>query len=440
MRKRTGARPWVLAALLLTGCAGGAGSGSVPGAAPPVPPVASKPSAGGKASNDDWSTFAHDLARTGHEAQATGIGVQNVGSLKLRWQAAVGASVIASPLVAGGSVYVAGMDGTVRSYDTTAGALNWQTAIGGPIRMTPTIIDGLLFAGTHETISTFAAIDIATGAVRWQVSLPYPLRSEPVVAGGVVYMGAAGGDPQQCAQGGVFALDEHTGALLWWWRVAPAAGQGGSVWSPLSFDGAHLFFGTGNTCVAGIQTANSVVALNLNGSLDWSLNSQNPVSDDDIGGGAMLYRGNVFVTGKNTQLYDIGQANGNLLWSRAQGGIDGFGGIGTPATDGTCLIASAGALTDPTQNPFPGGALQAYDFAGNKLWSVQSQTEYFGYAAINNGVAYATLDQSVVALDERSGARLWSYVSPGAFYASPVVVPSGLYAVDKSGNLSAFGL
>jgi outer membrane protein assembly factor BamB len=78
------------------------------------------------------------------------------------------------------------------------------------------------------------------------------------------------------------------------------------------------------------------------------------------------------------------------------------------------------------------------DPTGAILWQVKSNYAYVGSVALNAGIAYATLDSTVQALDERSGSILWSYPAKAMFYASPVVVPSGIYAVDRGGNVYAF--
>jgi len=62
-----------------------------------------------------------------------------------------------------------------------------------------------------------------------------------------------------------------------------------------------------------------------------------------------------------------------------------------------------------------------------------------GSVALNAGIAYATLDSTVQALDERTGPVLWSYPAKAMFYPSPVVVPSEIYAADRGGNVYAFG-
>jgi outer membrane protein assembly factor BamB len=119
---------------LLAACAG-ASHTPLPVAAPSAAPTAFPTEPGAV---DDWTMFAHDNARTGFEAQNTG--------------------------------------------------------------MTPTLDAGVLFVGTHVAPGTFDALDAATGAVRWSATLPGAIHGEPLVLNGVVYVGDASGDPPIMAQ------------------------------------------------------------------------------------------------------------------------------------------------------------------------------------------------------------------------------------------------
>ncbi len=121
--------------------------------------------------------------------------------------------------------------------------------------------------------------------------------------------------------------------------------------------------------------------------------------------------------------------------------LDGYGGIGTPSTDGAMIVASAGYRKDPTKTTStPGGQLFGFDRDGNERWNVVTQNPVFGLASITNGVVFTPLDNALTALDLRSGAKLWSYALTSSAYASPAVVPSGVYEADDAGEVYAFAL
>jgi outer membrane protein assembly factor BamB len=361
--------------------------------------------------------------------------------LTLRWSYSMGVPVKASPLVAGGVVYVAARNGTVRALDARTGSPLWQASVGGPVNMTPTLADGLLFVGVSALPGAFLALDSTSGAVRWSTSFPGGARAEPAVGNGAVYEGETSGDPPVCTHAGLHALNEMTGAPLWTWYVQATDHDGGSVWSPISFDGSGIVFGTGNSCSAGVATSNAVVRLRLDGTAAWYVPESNSLADDDVGGGTPLVHGNALVTSKNGWLCSLNASNGASYWSEQIGNVDGYGGIGTPSTDGATIVASAGYRSDPTKTSgAPGGELLGFERAGTKLWSIVTQNPVFGSAAITNGVAFTPLDDALTALDLRSGAKLWSYALSSTAYGSPAVVPSGVYAVDDAGAVYAFAL
>ncbi len=84
--------------------------------------------------------------------------------------------------------------------------------------------------------------------------------------------------------------------------------------------------------------------------------------------------------------------------------------------------------------------LKGFDQSGNVLWSRQMTATIAGYAAFDDGIVFATLDNGLGAFDEHSGTVLWDYVSYATMEASPVVVPSGVYAADSDGNVYAFAV
>ncbi len=371
-----------------------------------------------------------------------------------------------SPVVYGGLLVVGGQIGNVEAFDVKTGTLVWQQSIGGSIMMTPTIDANTVFIGNrfndaagHPAPSYLYAIDLTTGAVRWSAQTLGLTHGSPIVANGRVYSGSSGGDAPTCMNTGVSAYDESTGHLYWNWLVDSKAHQGGSVWSPISYDGTHLYFGTGNTCEGPIMTANGAAALNLDGTLAWSyVATRNSEADDDTGGGVLIARNRALFINKNGVFYALGQG-GAFQWSSALGAPDGDGMFSTPATDGTTVVVGAGYTVLPTTEsaklcritptaanriPFAGtpgqSKIVAMDYYGNVRWSIPTTNPLYGSVAINNGIAFAAVDNRLLAINITTGSILWSFTGASLFRASPVVVPSGVYAVDVTGDVYAFGL
>jgi outer membrane protein assembly factor BamB len=448
---------------------------------------------------DDWSTYAHDPQRTGYQSQYTGISPQTAGSLGLVWSTKLDSKIWASPLVYNGIVIAVSFDGIVYELDAQTGAIIWKTtlpisyptgATSAQVRGTPTIDGNLLFVGNSYKGAEVAgnyppypsdvfALNLTTGSVLWTQRLPGNLRGQPLAIGGRLYIGTAGGDPPTCLQGGMQALDESTGQVLWSWVVSPVANNGGSSWSAVTYDGVHIVFGTGNTCTQAEPAAQAVVALNpADGSVAWVFqphddqnNSDTDVTgvNNDQAGGISYVNGSYYLENKDGHLYIL-NGSGEL---QSTSSIDGLGTIATPTTDGTTtIVADDGAMSSPADRrkrvtefylDAPKGvaprfltpqgirpmqnlgssAIVAFDLAGNRRWSVPSNEPVYEFAAINGGVTFAGLNGTLAAFNLQTGQQLWSYASAPAsdyFLGGPVIVPSGVYATDMAGYVYAFRL
>jgi outer membrane protein assembly factor BamB len=409
--------------------------------------------------DDTWTTFAHDQLRTGYQSDpAVTLSKSSVSQLQLRWSTWLGASVPASPLVANGRIYVVSYNGPVESIDAKTGSTIWKiTPFGstGSITMTPVLDNGSLFVGQHApegSAVSFDSINAETGAINWSISLPGAIRADPAVVNGTVYVGTADGDPPpdgSCFQGGVYAINEATGAIVWHYVVDQTASDGGSVWSPITYDGSKLIFGTGNTCSGTApldDAANSVVALSpQTGAVVWVSNIlERQTNDNDDGAGGALWNGAYYSMSKNGNFYIINPATG-AVGAKIPLGIAGWGGNATPATDGSTVVVSSGYRQAPSatvKTGEDGGFVYGFDLSGNRKWlDATSQQPVFG-ATLVNGIVFAGMDAKINALDENSGAPLWTFALNDAndyAYAPPVVTQSGLYVATVDGFLYAFG-
>jgi outer membrane protein assembly factor BamB len=148
--------------------------------------------------------------------------------LKVRWRVPLGEGY-ATPLVSGDRVYSFGREGAIevaQAHELTTGRVKWRAgypakyeeremkgAHGFGPRATPLVHDGRLFTyGINEVLS---AIDTQTGRLLWRVDFPkrfateppgYGASSSPMIAGRYLILPAGNR---------VFALDYHSGSVIW---------------------------------------------------------------------------------------------------------------------------------------------------------------------------------------------------------------------------------
>ncbi len=263
----------LIAVLLLLGRVGRAGA--------PPPPT----------DTGTWSVYGADLAGT-RFSTATDIGAANVGQLQPAWTIRTGAlndrrtwqeraSFEATPILFGGTLYLATQFDQVLALDPATGAERWRfdPHVGDPERgiltsrgvsawpATPSAHGGREPCGTRLFLGTLdarlLAIDAATGqpcrdfgnagAVDLRAGMgggpkdEYEVTSAPTVVGDVVVTGSSIGDNHGVEEprGTVRGFDARSGRELWRWNPLPWAEAarlrtgGGNAWSTLAADAEH---------------------------------------------------------------------------------------------------------------------------------------------------------------------------------------------------------
>jgi outer membrane protein assembly factor BamB len=119
------------------------------------------------------------------------------------WSVALGGEIIASPLIADGVAYAAGLDGVVHAFDLATGQERWQVDLESPVRSSPALAGGRLFVGTTD--GRLVAVEVASGEVAWAMEAQAAVNTTPVVVDGLV---VAGSD-----DGNVYFVEAATGAL-----------------------------------------------------------------------------------------------------------------------------------------------------------------------------------------------------------------------------------
>lgn len=147
---------------------------------------------------------------------------------RLRWfyQAESG-SLVATPLLAGQRVYLAGGDGSLICLDRVSGKAIWRcpTECRQGLTTQPLLAGSLILVGSRD--HRLHAVDL-DGRLVWSYQIDKPIASRPLVVEDVVYLGGL--------DKALHALDLATGRPLW---PQPLA-LGERVYADLASDGTHV--------------------------------------------------------------------------------------------------------------------------------------------------------------------------------------------------------
>jgi outer membrane protein assembly factor BamB len=171
--------------------------------------------------NLDGHLYAIDAAtgemrwrfRTGKGTESAGVGVtstaahsngvlffgssdHNVYALgedaQVRWVFQTGDSVLASPKVDQGTVYVGSVDKTLYALDEKTGALRWKLAGEGPFISSPALHGRHLIQCGGAGDGAIRLVEKDTGKVLWSKKTDRKIESDPAVVGDAVFI--TGGD------------------------------------------------------------------------------------------------------------------------------------------------------------------------------------------------------------------------------------------------------
>ena len=426
---------------------------------------------GGAKRGGDWPLPNLDLSSTRAQTGSS-IDRSNVGRLHVVWRFRIpvppgpDGAFTATPVVAGGVVFVQDMMSNVFALDLATGAVRWRRLFSatnpGP--------DGLAIVGDRVYGATDAsafALSAKTGRVIWERFLVTPVDRyidvAPQVSGGTVYLSTIGQPPN--GRGHLFALDAATGKPRWRldtikgrWHVPAEAGGGGAWYAP-AVDGNRVFWGIANPLPWGgtrkrpnggafagpaLYTDSLVVVDGSTGKLLWHDQvTPHDVRDYDFVASPILGRAGkikaVFGSGKAGIVIAWDAATHRRVWQTAVGlhrndkgplpprlvsvcpGL--FGGVLTPMAyaEGKlfvpvvdlCMRGSAYGY-EPLEKvdvaARGSGELVALDAAtGKPAWRRRLAQPDFSCATVVGGVVFTgTFDGKLYAFDTRNGATLWT--------------------------------
>jgi eukaryotic-like serine/threonine-protein kinase len=342
-------------------------------------------------------------------ADAAHLGVYDSSAPTLRsvrWRFHVNASLISSPAVADGMVYVGSSDGKIYAIKRSDGTSVWHFQTQGPVSSSPAVWNGIVYGASVD--GYVYALDAPTGQLKWRFKTegerrftapgihgiipktemmpdPYDLFiSSPTIDNGTLYIGS--GDHN------VYAIDAATGSLRWKFATGDVVHA-----SPAVSEGV-VYIGSWDRYLYALDAAT--------GAVRWKfLTGDDQVIHNQIGivSSAAIADGVVYFGGRDSKLYALDARDGSLRWKHDE--------------HGSWVIASPaiydGAVYFTTSDERIFFALDAK--TGGERFRAKYGAFAYSSPSIAGGVAYyGTFDGVLYGIDAKTGKIVATFESDGA--------------------------
>ncbi len=360
----------------------------------------------------DWPMWRADPT---HSSTAQ-VGPTN---LSLSWTFATNGSVISSPSVANGIVYVGSQDKNIYAIGAFSGNLIWSYTTQDAQVSSPAIANGKVYTGGDD--GYVYCLDAFTGALYWKTfvngDLPYTygsfvLKSSPTVVNGIVYVGSL--------EGNMYALDANTGNITWKYTT------GGPILSSPAVDSGGVYFTS--------EKPNSGALYKLDaasGALIWK--QELPYEYQFTGGTEMMgspsvENGLVFASADLRTYFGIDAATGNITWTFRDPNAYEFIVSSPIYVNGQLYIIDKFSMT----------SLNATN--GHLNWSFFTGDELYASPSYADGKIYMmTSQRHIYILDaNNNGSKLASYTTPSGSWSSPTIANGRLYIGNHDWNVYCF--
>jgi outer membrane protein assembly factor BamB len=432
----------------------------------------------------EWGTYGYSNNRSGMNPSEKTLTTANVKSLKQLWSARVGGFINAQPVLASGVrvgprkirtdlVYVGSESGNFAAVNAANGRVVWRRKLGA-VRTSCTDLPSYGITGT-AAISRFRhsvfvvtrgkafQLDLATGKTKHKWVITKDPKHEHnwsalTLSRGILYVALAGMCDKIPYRGQIVATRVRTRKRVGRWYVTGSRGpHGGGIWSfgGVSADSrGDIYTATGDAAGKAQHARYAEHVVRLSSRLKVRSSDYPGVSgrDADFGATPLLFRArgcpNQLAVGNKYGsffLYNRSRiGRGPVQRIRLGGSISGQHGlIGTAAY-------WPGERTLYVSNSRPRGrykaGIVAFRVSGRcrlvRRWNARGPRNLKSSPTVANGVVYygTGANNTVVALDGRTGRRLKTIKVKGAVFNAPSVVNGVVYAGAWSGRLYAFAV
>jgi outer membrane protein assembly factor BamB len=413
---------------------------------------------------EEASMFRGDAQHTGAYSAA---GVPQLHGVK--WKLHTAGQVIASPAVAGDTLFVGSTDHRLYAVDRETGTVKWKFNAEGRVTSSAAVAEGVVYFASYD--GNFYAVDAATGKLKWKFqtggehrfagkhlhgtlppaeTMPDPFDvylSSPVVAKDAVYFGSGDGN--------VYALDTN-GSLKWKFSTGDVVHA-----SPALADGT-LFVGSWDTYLYALDAATGKQKWRFKTGEDHDIHNQEGLQASPV-----VVDGVVYVGCRDSNFYAIDANTGQKKWAFNN---KGSWVVGSAAAQGGKIYA--GTSDSGHLYAFDAQSGAQVELMNSKSWPMFSSPAVAGnmlYIGSNEGKLFAidlaSRKQAWVFSTEGSQKHGAAYTKPdgspnyeaafagdfyddmvsgvqsmlsvGAIMSSPVVVDNVIYFGSTDGNVYA---
>ncbi len=349
----------------------------------------------------NWGSFQNGALHQSVNPVENVLSASNVSGLQQDWAFAGTAAGTESPVISGGTAFIASSSGVMTAVNPTTGAQMWTSGTGGTIASAAAAssTSNLVYVGASDgKLYAFSGI---SGAPLWSYPTGAGIVGTPTLSGANIYFGSKDGK--------VYALNASTGSFVWSYAT------GGPVLSSPAVANGVVYIGSND---------DSLYALNAaTGALIWSYATGGPIHSSPS-----VANGTVYVGSEDNSIYAISAALGTKTWSVATGApVDA-----SPAVfNGIVYIGSGDAKFY---------ALNAA--TGTSVWTLTTGGAITSAPAVANGVVYiGSEDHNLYALNAATGATLLTIHTDSAIDSSAAVANGMVYIVVGSpASLTAYDL
>ncbi|MFC1538504.1 PQQ-binding-like beta-propeller repeat protein [Candidatus Latescibacterota bacterium] len=347
-----------------------------------------------------WPTFRGDTNLSGTAD------VRLPEDMELRWSYDTGSSIVSSPVVGSGTVYIGSTDGNVYAIDLLTGQKVWQTDLSDDIEASPLLIDQTLYVGNLS--GGFFAIDARSGVVQWETEISGDIMGSansvaiPNSTEKLVLVGSYDTN--------MYCFDADSGDLKWTYET------GNFINGAPATDGTNVVFGG---CDA---------ILHIISAVDGSKTGEVLVGSY-IAGSAALVDNRAYLGHYDGKMVCIDCTELRIVWeySDAESSSEFFS---SPAVGKDRVIIGS-------RDNF----LHCADReTGGQIWKFRARDMIDSSPVIaNDKVVFGSSDGRLYIVDIENGNEIWSYEIGASITGCPAVTGGMIVIGAEDGSVYAFG-